>query len=263
MPSEFDGVNFPDVPEDIKDERKMKEFLENNIGALGYLLRRLKYFYSIFNTVKHNRQHSINSTSDHTSTITSGKIIIADANGLPSEGTNTDTEVKNAVDVSSNVMEKVSEVNVSSDCTYVDFTGLDGDDEQPYLIYCNIKNPTTGAVGYNLFVNGDTIETNYYYQQILIDGTNSSPARGNHARILSVPASQAGFAEATILKDVNGYYRAISSQSRDVGSNVKLMLGTVCKTGTITNITSLRLSATATGGIGAGSRITLFKVRRA
>ena len=49
MPSEFDGVNFPDVPENLKDEGKMKEFLKDNIGGLNYLLRRLKYFY---NTVK-------------------------------------------------------------------------------------------------------------------------------------------------------------------------------------------------------------------
>ncbi len=49
MPSEFDGVNFPDVPENLKDEGKIKEFLQDNTGGLNYLLRRLKYFY---NTVK-------------------------------------------------------------------------------------------------------------------------------------------------------------------------------------------------------------------
>lgn len=49
MPSEFDGVNFPDVPENLKDEGKMKEFLQDSAGGLNYLLRRLKYFY---NTVK-------------------------------------------------------------------------------------------------------------------------------------------------------------------------------------------------------------------
>lgn len=48
-------------------------------------------------TKRHNQQHSISSTSDHTSTITSGKIIKADANGLPTEGTNTDTDVADAV----------------------------------------------------------------------------------------------------------------------------------------------------------------------
>lgn len=40
----------------------------------------------------HARQHSITSTSDHTSTATSGKMLKADANGLPVNATNTDTE---------------------------------------------------------------------------------------------------------------------------------------------------------------------------
>lgn len=45
----------------------------------------------------HARQHSITSTSDHTSTATSGKMLKADANGLPVDATNTDTEVAGAV----------------------------------------------------------------------------------------------------------------------------------------------------------------------
>ena len=46
---------------------------------------------------KHSRSHVVNSTSDHTSSINSGKMIKADANGLPAEATNTDTEVADAV----------------------------------------------------------------------------------------------------------------------------------------------------------------------
>ena len=45
----------------------------------------------------HGRQHSITSTSDHTSTATSGKILKANANGLPEDATNTDTDVADAV----------------------------------------------------------------------------------------------------------------------------------------------------------------------
>jgi len=45
----------------------------------------------------HSRQHSITSTADHTSTATPGKLLKADANGLPIEATNTDTEVASAV----------------------------------------------------------------------------------------------------------------------------------------------------------------------
>ena len=48
-------------------------------------------------SASHARQHSITSTSDHTSTATSGKMLKADANGLPADATNTDADVSDAV----------------------------------------------------------------------------------------------------------------------------------------------------------------------
>jgi hypothetical protein len=48
----------------------------------------------------HARQHAITSTSDHTSTATSGKMLKADANGLPVDATNTDAQVAATVTAS-------------------------------------------------------------------------------------------------------------------------------------------------------------------
>jgi len=45
----------------------------------------------------HAKSHAITSTLDHTSAATSGKMLKADANGLPVDATNTDTEVASAV----------------------------------------------------------------------------------------------------------------------------------------------------------------------
>jgi hypothetical protein len=45
----------------------------------------------------HARQHAITTAADHTSTATAGKMLKADANGLPVEATNTDAEVGDAV----------------------------------------------------------------------------------------------------------------------------------------------------------------------
>lgn len=42
-------------------------------------------------------KHAITSTDDHTSTATSGRMLKADANGLPVDATNTDTDVADAV----------------------------------------------------------------------------------------------------------------------------------------------------------------------
>ncbi len=52
------------------------------------------------NSLDHARQHGIAGTADHTSGITSGKIIKADTNGLPAEGSNTDSQVAGAVSAS-------------------------------------------------------------------------------------------------------------------------------------------------------------------
>jgi len=47
----------------------------------------------------HAQQHSITSASDHTSSATPGQMLMADANGLPVDATNTDNEVSNAVNI--------------------------------------------------------------------------------------------------------------------------------------------------------------------
>jgi hypothetical protein len=48
----------------------------------------------------HAKQHAITATADHTSTATSGRMLKADANGLPVDATNTDTAVAAAVTAS-------------------------------------------------------------------------------------------------------------------------------------------------------------------
>ena len=49
---------------------------------------------------RHARSHAITGTSDHTSGATSGKMLKADANGLPIDASNTDTQVAAAVSAS-------------------------------------------------------------------------------------------------------------------------------------------------------------------
>lgn len=51
-------------------------------------------------SARHTQSHAITSTSDHTSSATSGKVLKADANGLPIDATNTDAEVSAAVTAS-------------------------------------------------------------------------------------------------------------------------------------------------------------------
>ena len=45
----------------------------------------------------HARVHDLANAQDHTSSATSGQLLIADANGLPTDGSNTDTEISDTV----------------------------------------------------------------------------------------------------------------------------------------------------------------------
>ncbi len=63
----------------------------------------------------HPRKHSLDNVNDHESTITAGKMMKANVNGLPEEATNTDTQVSNAVSKShdQNTDQKLDEGGVN------------------------------------------------------------------------------------------------------------------------------------------------------
>ena len=78
-------------------------FYAKRVGMMTWVKDESKYYtYTAVNTwtataATHAQQHAITSTSDHTSSATPGKILKADANGLPVNASNTDTEVADAV----------------------------------------------------------------------------------------------------------------------------------------------------------------------
>jgi len=158
--------------------------------------------------------------------------------------------------------EKVAEVEVSSDCDYVDFTGLDGNSAWFYVLFATIKNPTASGSAYHLYVNGDTTDTNYYCQYITGNGTNVTPARVNEPIIGYVPAGNRVYDIVNISKDPDGYFRYYVNTNRYSSSSIQVQIQAGVKTATIDNITSLRVQANVSNAIGAGSKFILFKARR-
>ena len=161
-----------------------------------------------------------------------------------------------------NAMEKVSEVNVSSNCTYVDFTGLDGNSAWFYRLFASIKNPSGSDSTYYIYVNGDTTNTNYYNQFLQANGTTVNANRQNLPAIGAINSGYGGLFNVSITKDPDGYFRFYSAINRESGSGIKNLSRSGIKTATITNITSLRVQAETSNAIGAGSKLILFKVRR-
>jgi len=155
----------------------------------------------------------------------------------------------------------LSEVDVASNCDYVDFTGLDINTDWFYILFCTIKNPTASGVIYYLFVEGDYTTTNYYAQYLESNGTTVNANRQNFPIIGTVSNGARGLFSVKVARDPDGYFRYFSAINREVGSSQRIAIRAGSKTATITNITQLRVSVSVSGAIGAGSKFILARPR--
>jgi len=155
----------------------------------------------------------------------------------------------------------LAEVEVASDCDYVDFTGLDINRDWEYYLDVIIKNPTGSVSFYYLFVENDYTIANYYIQYILGYGTNLLVSRPNRPEIMALNGGDQSLSNIRIVRDPDGYFRFTVINSKRVGSAVELPLYAGSKTSPVLNITSIRISAEVSGGIGAGSRFILARPR--
>jgi len=160
-----------------------------------------------------------------------------------------------------NILTKVAEIDVSSDSDYVDITGLDGNNEEFYILEATIKNPTGSNSEYHLFVEGDTTVTNYYNQYLDVDGTSTTPNRANNPSFAYALAGASTFAVVHITKSPTGYFHFTSHESRHQDNIFLCLRAGIKSNATISNITQLRIQAQQTGGIGTGSRFVLFRAK--
>jgi len=155
----------------------------------------------------------------------------------------------------------LAEVEVGEDCDYVDFTGLDINRDWEYYLDAVIKNPTGSNSPYYLFVESDYTIGNYYFQYIILGGSSSSINRETGPWIAFAVANDACLSNVRVTRDPNGYYRYIASINRNLGSSQEFCIYAGSKTSPVSNITSLRVSASVSGAIGAGSRFILARPR--
>jgi len=157
--------------------------------------------------------------------------------------------------------EKIAEVVPASDVDYVDFTGLDINTDKFYVLFSTIKNPTASDAWYYAFVEGDYTETNYYSQNVNAAGTTVGGQRLNSPQIAGTGTGENCFFVAWITRDPDGYFRYCSINNKRPASSIIVVCRAGAKTATVTNITSIRISASVSGAIGTGSKFILCKVR--
>jgi len=155
----------------------------------------------------------------------------------------------------------LAEVEVGENCDYVDFTGLDINRDWEYYLGAIVKNPADSKRYYYLYVEGDYTSSHYYMQAANITGSGVYVGRYNTAEIGWIESGEGSMFNIRITKDPNGYFRCLLRQSRKIGANIELEFRTTTKTAPVSNITSLRVSANASGAIGAGSRFILARLR--
>lgn len=121
----------------------------------------------------------------------------------------------------------------------------------------DIEVRTVGGTSHdlNLYVNGDTVATNYYWQALNVSLTSISGGRANNATI----TQSAGSTVATYisLSLISGYARARSLGMYDSGASQQIYDIAWSKVAPVTNITQLTFTASVANSIKAGSRIII------
>jgi len=172
---------------------------------------------------------------------------------------------KNAMKYSKSIKpdwEVIAEVEPETDVDYVEFTGLDINSDKAYVIFVTAKNPQTSDTRIKIYVNGDLTDTDYYSQYIHATGTNVSANRLNLPYVTFLGAGKEAFAVVIVSRSADGYLHAYVARCHRTGSEAELTLVHVASAVTFTNITSIRLAVDITGGIGAGSKFILARVKR-
>lgn len=152
------------------------------------------------------------------------------------------------------------DLEITADCDYVDFADLDIITHKAYLICFTYKNPTADSTYIYLWINGDTTGSNYYSQKVGGSGTSVSAARNNAPLIGYCDAGKNESLYGVLFRSPDGYPMYVGQQVHTTGSSTEVHMWAVTKTATVSNITSVRLAAGVTGGIGAGSRAMLFRL---
>jgi len=159
--------------------------------------------------------------------------------------------------------EKVDEVLVDSDRDYIDFNDLDFNRDWFYMLWLALK-PPPGDIGsgYQLFVNNDLTKTNYYCQYLYSSGTSIVAERRNAPDLCGATANDRTFTTCFMGMDPDGYFRYLSFVNRHTATTQELLVRAGSYTISLSNISTIRIAATQSNGIGAGSKVALFRCKR-
>lgn len=149
----------------------------------------------------------------------------------------------------------LAEIIVTSDLASVEFTGLDILSHKSYRIEFDWISGLTLPI--DLFINGDTTATNYWNQELQINGATVTGVKTNTAHIAYSNTNKAKYV-IFVQMDALGFVQATSQGITGLGSGSLAENYYWLKVASVTNVTTLKLQS-ATSGILIDSQIRIYR----
>lgn len=165
----------------------------------------------------------------------------------------------------SGVMHKLQEKFIGSAVTDVTFSNLSINIDKYYRLMCFILNPSGSTIGYDIYFNDDTTNTNYWAQTGRFAAGVISAARVNEPLVIDnqVLSAQECMTVIDIYRSSipSILYTSFISQSR-IGHGAALQTGISSGYYDIApvDITSITIHAKAANGIGVNSAFNLLRI---
>jgi len=216
--------------------------------------------------------HSAISNAHHTKTTDAGEIIsgrfpmarmpTGDAGlVLTAQGVDVDP-IYSSPPAPANIWEVLADIEVPAGQDYVDFTGLNIDEDGAYVLFLMIYNETGSSSWYRIFVEGDYTVANWYTQRLEATGTSVGAGRSNETYVLYVPYGNRGCTTVIVMREPLGWVRFTSLITSYPPELCRAQIFCGCSKVTYTNVTQIRIASTVAGAIGTGSRLILARVKK-
>lgn len=153
----------------------------------------------------------------------------------------------------------VADVSLTGAATFLEATGLNYNRDGPYTIHWWVHEVGGTTPRLYLHLNGDTTNANYYTQRVYAAGAGITAQNYNEPYITVVYPNQTAIATIKLHLDVDGYPRWTDQGGYNINANLRVHIGSGRKTGTLANITSIRMTSQVANAIGAGTRMLITR----
>ena len=142
--------------------------------------------------------------------------------------------------------------------TEIDVTGLDIKVHRSYRVEIEAINATASDASISLYINGNTVSTNYYRNYLAVDDTVRTSARVNDAAVMLIPASSKSTANLVILQNINDLVHARSNVTLRSGASISSRDYDYSHQAAA-NITQLTWASSVANAIGIGTKIRIYR----